>query len=131
MEIRSGLEEGEVVFLTPPDGFVPEAGEYEPVEGAPQTGVVSTNGDQPTAQPASGKRETAEPAVTGDQAATGADGSMMERWNNMSDEQKADMRKRFENMTPEQLQELRKRYSGGQGGASGAGRPDPGGTGTE
>jgi len=144
IRIVSGLEEGEVVLMTPPL----RAGTIEP--GSKGAGVDLPDGSESFQQrvnqrleEANGNGSTALPSQSGRQSMgpgedrSGQPGSpdvpssdqmeqMRRRFENMSDEERQkereQMKQRFENMSPEERDAMRKRFQGGGGSRQGRGQ---------
>jgi HlyD family secretion protein len=134
-QIESGLNKGEVVWLTPPLGASQmnmggqpiteefDMENFEAEEIAPITGSGRANrfgADAPAPGGAMGAgMQGAGMQGAGMQGAgrTGAPGGMP----NMTDEQREEMRKRFESMSPDERQAAMQRFRG-QGGAEGGPR---------
>lgn len=128
-QIKSGLKKGEIVWLNPPlasaeisdkdrikdatdiPQLLKDAKENQPMNGAPPSGV---GGDQ--------QQPRMDGAPQGFGQGNGGAGGGRPDFQNMTPEQREEMRKRFENMTPEQREQMRQRSQGGQGGGDRQGR---------
>lgn len=133
IHILEGLEEGEMVVLNPPlrSGAVDERDEEMDDEARELNSRVrsmlesGTQRDLPQAPPAGGEDGGRAP----DASMTERGRQMME---NMTPEQREQMRRQFENMTPEQREQMRQQFQGmrpqgGGGGADGGGGRERGG----
>lgn len=140
--IKSGLEAGELVLLTPPlstaaarlpgdeEGMPTTAQEAEKNPDAESDSAANDRGDRPRRERGEGEGrrrsrgdgERSQRNGEGRRRSRGeGDGSQggndaRSRMQNMTPEQREQMRKQIENMTPEQREQLRKQYQGGGGG---------------
>jgi len=145
IRIVSGLEEGEVVLMTPPlrAGTIEsgsKAGDIELPDGSEtfqqrvNQRLEEANGNGSTARPSQrgqGQSMGPEDNISGQPG--GSDGSssdqmeqMRRRFENMSDEERQkemeQMRQRFENMSQEEKDAMRQRFQGGGGSRQGRGQ---------
>jgi len=145
IRIVSGLEEGEVVLMTPPlrAGTIEsgsKAGDIELPDGSEtfqqrvNQRLEEANGNGSTARPSQrgqGQSMGPEDNISGQPG--GSDGSssdqmeqMRRRFENMSDEERQkemeQMRQRFENMSQEERDAMRQRFQGGGGSRQGRGQ---------
>jgi HlyD family secretion protein len=114
--VRSGLEEGEVVLLSPPSSWEPAP---PPEEKAPEIpeGVPTPSADMAVATPAADAQPPTGPAGSGE-GPPGGPGM-----GSFSAEQVKSMREKYEAMSDEERAEAMKRYGGsGGGGDRGRGR---------
>jgi hypothetical protein len=128
IQIKSGLEKGQVVSLAPP---LSEASAAQEAGHSENSGV---NMDEVRSSLEESKRlDAVRPQrPTGMNNGMGPDGAagmpaggmedMRQRFQNMSQEERDAMRQRFENMSQEERDAMRQRMGGGAGGAGGAGR---------
>jgi HlyD family secretion protein len=145
VRIVSGLEEGEVVLLTPPLRAATiesgsKGGDIELPEGSNtfqervNQRLEEANGNGSTARPSQPGREQS--MGPGDDRSSQPGGpdvpssdqmeQMRRRFENMSDEERQkereQMRQRFENMSPEERDAMRQRFQGGGGSRQGRGQ---------
>jgi hypothetical protein len=114
--VISGLEEGEIVLLSPPSSWEPAPPPEEEAPGIPE-GVPAPSADAVVASPAADAQPPTRPAgsVEGPPGGPGT--------GNFSAEQEKSMRERYEAMSPEERAERMKRYGGsGSGGGGDRGR---------
>jgi HlyD family secretion protein len=108
IRIIKGLQEGEVVLLTPP--LAPSTVEQQ---GA---GVAVSEG-----QKADTKKIEEERPKVGAEPSPEQRQKMRERFENMSEEEKAKMKERFDNMSDEEKEKMRKQWEGRRQQQTGAG----------
>jgi HlyD family secretion protein len=112
--IKSGLEEGERVLLSPPLSAATATlneseSEEEEIDDAPASKVKPGEDAKPQAAKKDGDRRRGRR----DRGGGGQADAMRKRFESMTPEQREQMRKQFQNMTPEQREQMRKQYSGG------------------
>jgi len=145
VKIVSGLEEGEVVLLTPPLRAATiesgsKGGDIELPDGSNtfqervNQRLEEANGNGSTARPSQpGRGQSVGPGddQSGQPGGTDVPSSdqmeqMRRRFENMSDEERQkereQMRQRFENMSPEERDAMRQRFQGGGGSRQGRGQ---------
>jgi HlyD family secretion protein len=106
VRIVGGLEPGEVVSLAPP--LAPATlDDDDDVAFARDDAPAGATGEPLAAAPAEG---AAAPAATGVAAGDGGAAGDRRRGENMTPEQREQMRRRFENMTPEQREQAREQF---------------------
>lgn len=136
VHIISGLSEGEEVLLAPPlraGTLEPGTTETSPDREALQQRVLERLNNNTSAQPQSRPngtetRQESDAAPQGQGRPVSEDASREGRrrteGQNLTPEQREQMRQRFEQMTPEEREQMRQRRPGGQsGGAGGQSRP--------
>jgi hypothetical protein len=117
IRIIKGLQEGEVVLLTPP--LAPATVE----QGAERAVSETSAGEAGTEQKArpidkEGGKEPGTEKVEQERPKAGAEPTteqkqkMRERFENMTEEEKAKMREKFENMSDEEKEKMRKQWEG-------------------
>lgn len=114
--VISGLEEGEIVLLSPPSSWEPAPPPEEEAPGIPE-GVPTSSADTVVATPDADAQSPTRPAASGEGSPGGP------AMGGFSAEQEKSMRERYEAMSPEERAERMKRYGGsGGGGDRGRGR---------
>jgi HlyD family secretion protein len=114
--VISGLEEGEIVLLSPPSSWEPAPPPEEEAPGIPE-GVPAPSADAVVASPAADAQPPTRPAASGEGSPGGP------AMGGFSAEQIKSMRERVEAMSPEERAAAMKRYGGGDsGGGGGRGR---------
>jgi len=122
--IIRGLNEGELVMLTPPlKSATIEPGSQVASTGSPDSNDTSNtlkqrinekleiaNGTQPEAR----RQDRQGPEASSPEASSEREG-MRRRFENMSEEERQQMRQRFENMSEEERQQMRQRFQGSRG----------------
>jgi HlyD family secretion protein len=132
IHIKSGIQEGDIVLLTPPlkEGKKTETvAAFEPGEATPATGLEprpsfmdDTTPTDANSQPRRRERRNT-PSEQIQNAPESPDGTqtpgqeqMRRRFENMTDAEREEMRKRFENMSEEERQQMRQRRGSNTGG---------------
>ncbi|GAB5389261.1 MAG: hypothetical protein Alpg2KO_22290 [Alphaproteobacteria bacterium] len=124
IEIKQGVEEGQIVSLAPPLDKLP-APEIQSIPDGlpdvPDTANTATEQAAPASEGRQGRdgRRQGRGDRSGDRSegrGQGEDGGRRGgRWANMSEEERAAMRERFRNMSEEDRNALRQRFRGGGG----------------
>jgi HlyD family secretion protein len=117
IRIIQGLQEGEVVLLTPPlapstvEQSAGRAVSETPAGGAGTEQKARPIGGEGVKEPNSEKVKQESPKA-GAEPTTEQKQKMQDRFKNMSEEEKAKMRERFENMSDEEKEKMRKQWEG-------------------
>lgn len=118
IQIVEGLQEGDRVLLTPPLKEAETKNDSSLLSGTDQSASEqSTQLDQQIRSRLEEARSlptvpSASPSASSERTPSGSDSSQRGRpdFQNVTPEQREEMRRRFENMTPEQREEMRKRF---------------------
>ncbi len=111
IHVKSGLEEGEVVLLTPPLKEAEATDTSEGVQAGQREPPAEGESGEPTDgnAPAPQGRKPPEQMQNAPQSPEGQQMQMRRRLENMTEAEREEMRKRFENMSEEERQQMRQR----------------------